>query len=555
MLTIQLSCDEAVISRLDIAELGSYGDTLMSSLKAQSAHSGFVASMTMSDDAKMVKERLEAIMSYKKGSRLAKVLSSVLTASLLVGCGFLGGYSVGTAGNGSTDDSLPQVYANSSSVEGLVVGATDLGNAYCVTEQGIYYLRYNKMRYYDLKTNTAKVFCNQPLCLHVTNSCAALYSGSETEAGAAGLAEYGGYVYVMKNNKTKNCVELLQMSLSGEVLGVVFSFDIGSRDHGTWRLLRIQDVFYINDTAWFTAVYQYHEVIEDNGTRYETGPMSSVVMGVSLTDGTCTRLTELPTSSQIGLSLDSSMELVADGYIVLEKTWNSLEVLTRAQFHEASKSGEFAEYASANDPYFEYQSWHIKNNVTNYSLLVYNTKTNEIEVFDEGEYVQMVSEYDDLGYQLPKYLFSGVYKGQFVCLVPDRHTSKSDVYLYNPVTGITTLILEIEAGTLLGVMYSWNSGYTGSSVISDRILYRIEQENQEVTICFYSPDTDETTVLHNDYIYSTFRIRGETASCFIGERFDDANDRGEHHLYIIDKQDYYSGNYTSTRMLRIWLLD
>jgi hypothetical protein len=476
----------------------------------------------------------------------------------LVGCGFLGGYSVGTAGNGSTDDSLPQVYANSSSVEGLVVGATDLGNAYCMTEQGIYYLRYNKMRYYDFRTDTAKVFCNQPLCLHVTNSCTALYSGGYlgSEDGAVGLAEYGEHVYVMKKNETKNCFELLQMSLLGDVLGVVFSLDLGSRDYETWELVRIRDVFYINDTAWFTAVYEYREIIVlDDGTRSETrpGPMSSVVMGVNLTDGTCTRLTELPTSSQIGLSLDSSMELVADGYIVLEKTWNSLDVLTRAQFHEASKSGEFTEYASADDPYFEYERWPIQNNITNYSLLVYNTKTNETEIFDEGEYVQMASEYDDPGYQLPKYLFTGVYKGQFVYQVPDWHTSKDDVYLYNPVTGITTLVLEIEAGTLLGVMYSWNSGYACSSVISDRILYRIEQENQEVTVCFYSPDTGETTVLHNDYIYCTFRIRGETASCFIGERFDDSNDNGEHHLYIIDKQDYYSGNYNSTRMLRIWL--
>ena len=78
----ELACDEAVICRLDKKGQHDYGDTLLNALKTGDGFKHPLPSVTLSADAKQLKERLYVIMNYKKSSRITFVLSVVLTASL-----------------------------------------------------------------------------------------------------------------------------------------------------------------------------------------------------------------------------------------------------------------------------------------------------------------------------------------------------------------------------------------------------------------------------------------------------------------------------------------
>jgi len=86
----ELSCDETVIKHLDKDSRISYGDALLTSLEAQGSYSDFVVSITMSENATLVKERLDAIMKFGKQKKWVAALSVILAAAL-----FIGGYVLG----------------------------------------------------------------------------------------------------------------------------------------------------------------------------------------------------------------------------------------------------------------------------------------------------------------------------------------------------------------------------------------------------------------------------------------------------------------------------
>lgn len=86
----ELSCDEAVIKGLGKEERMAYGNALIKSLEAQGNYSDFVVSITMSENATLVKERLDAIMNHKKQKKWMLVTAALLAIVL-----FVGGYSLG----------------------------------------------------------------------------------------------------------------------------------------------------------------------------------------------------------------------------------------------------------------------------------------------------------------------------------------------------------------------------------------------------------------------------------------------------------------------------
>ena len=82
----ELSCDEAVIRNLDVNGKRVYGNTLIA-VSANSKAPRAIASATMCEDKKNLKERLGAIMKNKKHTRIAIVLSVLLV--FLTACGAL----------------------------------------------------------------------------------------------------------------------------------------------------------------------------------------------------------------------------------------------------------------------------------------------------------------------------------------------------------------------------------------------------------------------------------------------------------------------------------
>ena len=82
----ELSCDEKIISILDDKGKREYGDTLISFVKSNNLYKSSFASITLTEGAEQLKERLNAIMNFKKKTKWGIFISFLLTVMLI--CGF-----------------------------------------------------------------------------------------------------------------------------------------------------------------------------------------------------------------------------------------------------------------------------------------------------------------------------------------------------------------------------------------------------------------------------------------------------------------------------------
>ena len=93
----EFSCDEAVISTFGRQAQLAYGETLLRAADAKGKYSDSLASVTLSENATLLKERLDAIMNYKKKSKITISISIILSALLLCGFALTGAYTVRAA--------------------------------------------------------------------------------------------------------------------------------------------------------------------------------------------------------------------------------------------------------------------------------------------------------------------------------------------------------------------------------------------------------------------------------------------------------------------------
>lgn len=77
----ELACDESVIKRFDISEMQLYGDTLIA-VAADSIRK-MPLSITMFEDKKDLKERLDAIMEHKKFSKRTVIVASAILVTIV----------------------------------------------------------------------------------------------------------------------------------------------------------------------------------------------------------------------------------------------------------------------------------------------------------------------------------------------------------------------------------------------------------------------------------------------------------------------------------------
>lgn len=89
----ELSCDEQVLSELDDNQKRQYGDTLLATVKNKGNYGDIVVSVSLSEDARLLKERLGAIMKFTEKSKLIIGLSVCLSLMLIFGAAFTGAYA------------------------------------------------------------------------------------------------------------------------------------------------------------------------------------------------------------------------------------------------------------------------------------------------------------------------------------------------------------------------------------------------------------------------------------------------------------------------------
>lgn len=92
----ELACDERVIRNLDPTERRAYGDMLLRAAEAGGQYQSGPAAMTLHESGEQLKERLEAIMNYRKGTKLTAVLSFALAAVVMASAAAAGAYPVRT---------------------------------------------------------------------------------------------------------------------------------------------------------------------------------------------------------------------------------------------------------------------------------------------------------------------------------------------------------------------------------------------------------------------------------------------------------------------------
>jgi len=95
----ELSCDEKVISALDDNARHEYGDMLISFLKRENHYGNSFASVTLTEGAEQIKERLSAIMKFRKKSKSVIAITAIVSVAIFV-CFFVtGAYAAPSATN------------------------------------------------------------------------------------------------------------------------------------------------------------------------------------------------------------------------------------------------------------------------------------------------------------------------------------------------------------------------------------------------------------------------------------------------------------------------
>lgn len=88
----EFSCDETVLRTLGEEERRAYGNTLFRAMGEGGSFKEFPVSVTLNESAELLKERLRAIMDFKKRSRLTTTISIVSAVAMMMGATAVGAY-------------------------------------------------------------------------------------------------------------------------------------------------------------------------------------------------------------------------------------------------------------------------------------------------------------------------------------------------------------------------------------------------------------------------------------------------------------------------------
>ncbi len=100
----ELACDEAVLAKIGYNNAQNYGKTLLDAMAAVGKYQENPGVATLSENKQLLKERIGAIMSFKKKSKLTRLLMSALTLCMIFIAAFIGVYPVAAASGQILED-------------------------------------------------------------------------------------------------------------------------------------------------------------------------------------------------------------------------------------------------------------------------------------------------------------------------------------------------------------------------------------------------------------------------------------------------------------------
>ena len=120
----EFSCDEAVLAKMGCGHAQDYGKTLLDAMAAVGKYKENLGAVTLSENKQLLKERLGAIMSFKKKSKAIQLLTGMLTLCIIFSAAFVGIYSTAAAADVpnliNTKNSFPPLFDNSQTAGNLL---------------------------------------------------------------------------------------------------------------------------------------------------------------------------------------------------------------------------------------------------------------------------------------------------------------------------------------------------------------------------------------------------------------------------------------------------
>ena len=117
----EFSCDEAVLAKMGSSNAQDYGKTLLDAMAAVGRYKENLGAVTLSENKQLLKERLGAIMSFKKASKAIRLLTGMLTLCIIFSAAFVGIYSTAAAADVpnsiNTEKFVPPMFDNSQAAD------------------------------------------------------------------------------------------------------------------------------------------------------------------------------------------------------------------------------------------------------------------------------------------------------------------------------------------------------------------------------------------------------------------------------------------------------
>ena len=126
----EFSCDEAIIAKLDDNDIPKYGKTLLNAMAKSGNYKESLATVTFNENKKLLKERLGAIMKFKKKSKLAATCSVMATAAILCIASFSGVYAA--APNDVVQNSITDNGISVQAEDGVVINLSNPKDQTCL---------------------------------------------------------------------------------------------------------------------------------------------------------------------------------------------------------------------------------------------------------------------------------------------------------------------------------------------------------------------------------------------------------------------------------------
>ncbi len=123
----EFSCDEAVLAKMGCDNAQDYGKTLLNAMSAVGKYKENLGAVTLSENKQLLKERLGAIMKFKKKSTAIRFLTGVLTLCVIFGAAFVGVYPTAAAkspNSVTTEKSTPSQTGQPTEMEILKIKGT-----------------------------------------------------------------------------------------------------------------------------------------------------------------------------------------------------------------------------------------------------------------------------------------------------------------------------------------------------------------------------------------------------------------------------------------------